>query len=581
MAGISFDWLSQLPDNFVSGSDLRQKWDTSRANRALTDQLRGGLPKSSDGTVDYGALTDMVLRNGAPLSTAEKFLPMIEAQRKDVDARKASEQFYRGMQDAFGGGQQQQSQQQQQPRNTSQTSGDAIASIESGGKYDALGPVTSSGDRAYGKFQIMGANIPQWTSEALGKPMTPDEFLRNPQAQEAVFQRKFGEYSQKYGPEGAARAWFAGEGGMNNPNAKDQLGTSVSQYAQKFNSLTSGSQPQQQMQNAQGVQIGQGITPTLAGVPLSKAIPTLIASTSNQHLPQATRESAKVMLQAALEEAKLPPDVKEYMFAVGQGEKRTFTEWQTALKQAGAMAVTNDMRGENAESAAIGKGAGDRANETINTARTATKRLYDINQSEALLANLKQGKVEPSRMNMSAWGKSLGLNDAFLESMGLDPKNVGNAQALGALVNKSVVSMIGQGGFPANNFSDADREFLTGTVERLSNDPRANQLILETGRRVAQRDIEKAKAWGEYRRANKKASYDDFETQWADSVARKDTFGDLRAQADQLVSMPTPQNQPQQQQPSQRATSVNEGMTATNPKTGQKIIFKGGKWVPM
>jgi hypothetical protein len=119
-------------------------------------------------------------------------------------------------------------------------SGNAIASIESGGNYGALGPQTKTGDRAYGKYQVMGANIPEWTKETLGQPMTPQQFLANPQAQDAVFQKKFGQYAQAYGPEGAARAWFAGEGNMNNPNAKDQLGTTVAQYAQKFNNATGG-----------------------------------------------------------------------------------------------------------------------------------------------------------------------------------------------------------------------------------------------------------------------------------------------------------------------------------------------------
>lgn len=118
-----------------------------------------------------------------------------------------------------------------------QPSGDpasAISSIESGGKYDALGPVTKNGDRAYGRYQVMGNNIPQWTKAHLGSEMDPQSFLQNPQAQDAVFKGQFGNYSNKYGPEGAAKAWFAGEGGMNNPNAKDMLGTTVQNYADKF-----------------------------------------------------------------------------------------------------------------------------------------------------------------------------------------------------------------------------------------------------------------------------------------------------------------------------------------------------------
>ena len=115
----------------------------------------------------------------------------------------------------------------------------AIARNESGGRYDLTGPDTG-GDRAYGKYQVMGANIPEWTRAALGRSMTPAEFLADPNAQEAVFAHRFGSYVDKYGPEGAAKAWFAGEGGMNNPNATDTLGTSVSDYARRFNAGLGG-----------------------------------------------------------------------------------------------------------------------------------------------------------------------------------------------------------------------------------------------------------------------------------------------------------------------------------------------------
>lgn len=117
---------------------------------------------------------------------------------------------------------------------------DAISGIESGGKYDLLGPQTKSGDRAYGRYQVMGENIPEWTKQYFGQSLTPDEFLNNPQAQDAVFNGQFGQYVQKYGPEGAAKAWFAGERGMNNPDAKDMLGTSVADYGRKFTTAMGG-----------------------------------------------------------------------------------------------------------------------------------------------------------------------------------------------------------------------------------------------------------------------------------------------------------------------------------------------------
>lgn len=110
----------------------------------------------------------------------------------------------------------------------------AISTIESGGNYKAIGPATRNGDRAFGKYQVMGANIAPWSQEVLGRPVTRQEWLTNPDLQDKVFEAKFGKYVEKYGPEGAAKAWFAGEKGMNNPNAKDVLGTTVQAYGQKF-----------------------------------------------------------------------------------------------------------------------------------------------------------------------------------------------------------------------------------------------------------------------------------------------------------------------------------------------------------
>ena len=143
---------------------------------------------------------------------------------------------------------------------------DAIASIESAGSgdYSAVGPTTKTGDRAYGRYQVMGANIPEWTQAALGRAMTPQEFLQNTEAQDAVFDHRFGSYVQKYGPEGAANAWFAGEGGMRNPNARDVLGTSVADYAGKFTRAMGGMN--EQYQDSASGSIPAGAIP-VQGVP--------------------------------------------------------------------------------------------------------------------------------------------------------------------------------------------------------------------------------------------------------------------------------------------------------------------------
>jgi hypothetical protein len=108
---------------------------------------------------------------------------------------------------------------------------EAIArGIESGGNYNAIGNQTSGGDRAYGKYQVMGKNIPTWTREVFGKPMTPKEFLANPQAQDAVAYAKLAQYIAETGSlEDAASKWFSGKPAKNNLR-RDVNGTTVPKY---------------------------------------------------------------------------------------------------------------------------------------------------------------------------------------------------------------------------------------------------------------------------------------------------------------------------------------------------------------
>jgi hypothetical protein len=114
---------------------------------------------------------------------------------------------------------------------------EAIAAIESKGSggYAAVGPVTSSGDRAYGRYQIMGNNIGPWSEAALGKRMSIQEFMASQSAQDAIFDHKFGSYVKQFGnPQDAASAWLTGRPLSTGGGARDLYGTSGASYAQRF-----------------------------------------------------------------------------------------------------------------------------------------------------------------------------------------------------------------------------------------------------------------------------------------------------------------------------------------------------------
>ena len=98
--------------------------------------------------------------------------------------------------------------------------------LEAGGKYTAIGPTTRAGDNAYGRYQVMGANIPAWTKKHVGREMTPQEFLADPAAQDKVYEGEFGGYLKKYGNAAdAASMWFTGKPAAQGANRSDATPT--------------------------------------------------------------------------------------------------------------------------------------------------------------------------------------------------------------------------------------------------------------------------------------------------------------------------------------------------------------------
>jgi len=119
---------------------------------------------------------------------------------------------------------------------------EAFAAVESRGSggYKALGKVIESGmykgDRAYGRYQVMGKNIPVWTKKYLGESMTKEDFLNSPEAQDNLIKAFLREKYEKYGTiEDAVSEWFTGDPlkKAQDRNASDGDST-VNEYVSKF-----------------------------------------------------------------------------------------------------------------------------------------------------------------------------------------------------------------------------------------------------------------------------------------------------------------------------------------------------------
>ena len=115
----------------------------------------------------------------------------------------------------------------------------AVKDIESsGGNYEARGPVVKTGDykgqRALGAYQVMPGNLPEWSKQALGRSVSEEEFLSNPDIQDAVFLDRMKKAYNKYGTiEDAVSVWFSGKSVEEAGNASDGY-TTTPEYIQKF-----------------------------------------------------------------------------------------------------------------------------------------------------------------------------------------------------------------------------------------------------------------------------------------------------------------------------------------------------------
>jgi hypothetical protein len=117
---------------------------------------------------------------------------------------------------------------------------EAIAAVESrgSGDYAAVGPVVEKGmykgQRAYGRYQVMEGNIGPWTKEVFGEPMTKEEFMNSPEAQDAVVENQLRKSFEKFGTyDDAASVWFSGQ--PYDPSSKRSDGfTTVPDYIKKF-----------------------------------------------------------------------------------------------------------------------------------------------------------------------------------------------------------------------------------------------------------------------------------------------------------------------------------------------------------
>jgi hypothetical protein len=320
----------------------------------------------------------------------------------------------------------------------------AISGIESGGNYGALGPDVK-GDRAYGKYQVMGANIPEWTQEALGQSMDPQAFLADPKAQDAVFNHKFGGYVDQYGPEGAASMWFSGDP---TPDGDSDGYTKDTDYVQKFmgalggGGMLGGGEPDMAVVSQLAQVLGNpyadegqkavakalierqmadsGITPYQAAqLGMDQQRLRFEMEQANKPAPQSTMISPEEEAALGLPEAgtyqrsptgeittayaapdapKDPTTVQEYQFYAQQEQgagrqPKSYDQWLVETKKAGAASNNTTIVGENSLRKKLGEGEGELWASYAEAGGVSAAANADFEMLDALVGVAPQGPI--------------------------------------------------------------------------------------------------------------------------------------------------------------------------------------------
>ncbi len=168
---------------------------------------------------------------------------------------------------------------------------------------------------------------------------------------------------------------------------------------------------------------------------------------------------------------------------------------KTQVAQAGAGRNNVVLKQEGEESKTVGKFFGDQYAEIQKAGIDAYGKVNRLSRMEQLLSGLETGKFTPAMTEVKSALDSLGIK--------IDP-NLGSAQAAQALSNELALQMrnpSGGAGMPGA-MSDADRNFLSATVPGLAKTPGGNRQLIETAKRLAQRDQQVAQMAREYRKQN-------------------------------------------------------------------------------
>lgn len=162
--------------------------------------------------------------------------------------------------------------------------------------------------------------------------------------------------------------------------------------------------------------------------------------------------------------------------------------------------------------------------DTQQAAKAAQKGMLNLDRIDQLMQGVDTGKLTPTGMQIAAYGQALGIP--------LDPK-LPNKQAAEALTGQIALELrnpSGGAGMPGA-LSDNDLKFLRSMTPGLAQTTDGRKMIIDTKRKLLQRDQEIAQLARDYRKRNGGRVDDGFSQALADYSSSHPLFPQATAQA--------------------------------------------------
>ena len=180
--------------------------------------------------------------------------------------------------------------------------------------------------------------------------------------------------------------------------------------------------------------------------------------------------------KAPADSEKMPSSVQEYNFAVTQGYKGTFEDWQKSNKAAGATKITLDKGGELAQELFLKDLATQ--NQSVRGAESILNKLDSMEQMTK--EGTYTGSLAPGAVGASQFLQSFGIN--------VDPSIVANTRSFEAASNQLVLDFMAANG-GARGFTQEETKILQNAFPKIIDSPQARQQITSLLRNRAKETI--------------------------------------------------------------------------------------------